>query len=196
MLRRILIVAIWIGLSACAARHAHLAQLPAPAAAQPKPPPMLAQGLWAILDPGCPKPVAANIHKWPACASPFWISRGKATVICSAAARSPAGHADFSFAADYQLAGGDPLIAQVGDEKDGYLFLALTELSTDDQGRLIGAMGAAIACPKPTQGALVIKPILNGCDSQSAEVVRQAAAVALQDHAALNQVAWIAPGAP
>ena len=195
MLRRILIVAIAIGLSACAHRHSHLAQITPTAPASPKPPPTLAQGLWAILDPGCPKPIATNIRKWPTCASPFWISRGRAMVIRTAA-RGVAGHADSSFAAEYHLAGGDPVIAQVGTQKDGYLFLALTQLSTDDQGQLIGAMGAAIACPKPEQGVLLIKPNLNGCESQSPEAVRRAAAVALQDQTSLNEVAWIAPGAP
>ena len=199
MPRRIVIVAIAFGLSGCALLHlpfhhkAHVAQLSPPVGA-PRPPPALAQGLWAILDPGCPKPSAVNIRKWPSCASPFWISRGKAMMIRTSA-RGSAGHSDSSFSADYRLAGDDPVIAQVGNERDGYLFLALTHLSTDDQGQLVGAVGAAIACSASPQGGR-IKPNSNGCDSQPPEAVLRAAELALQDRASLNQVAWIAPGAP
>ena len=37
-----------------------------------------------MLDPGCAKPNAADIHAWPHCASPFWISGDKATVLLAA----------------------------------------------------------------------------------------------------------------
>jgi hypothetical protein len=164
--------------------------------AAPAPPPRLAEGLWAILDPGCPKPNAANINAWPKCASPFWISRGKALVVRSASGRTKS-LLDASYAADYRLDGGDPVIAQVGTEKDGYLFLALTNLAKDNQGRLVGATGAAVACPKLTPaGGLSAKPNMNGCESVSAEAVRKAAVLTLQDRTALTEVAWIAPGAP
>lgn len=193
--RRFLAIATAIGLSACIAHHAKLARVAPPVAAPPAPPPALAQGLWAVLDPGCRKPIAADIHQWPACASPFWIGRGKAVIIHSAA-WGATGHIDASFAADYSLAGGDPVIAQVGTRKDGYLYLALTQLATDSQGQLVDAMGAAISCPKPAQGGLLIKPSLNGCDTETPEAVRRAAVLALQDHGALDEVAFIAPGNP
>ena len=204
MTRRILIIALTIGLSACAGMRSRVALFfsphhPAPAAvatatSAPVPPPTPAQGLWAILDPGCPKPNETDIHAWPKCASPFWISRGKALVVHT----MPNRHAttDSSFAADYSLAPGNPVIAQVGTEKDGYVFLALTDLSKDDQGRLIGATGAAVACPTPAAGDISLKPSLNGCDTRSLEDVRRAAVLTLQDRAALTAVAWIAPGAP
>jgi|SRR5215469_3994763 len=196
LLRRILITAIAIGLSACATRHIKVAhEAPPPVITAPTAPPVLAQGLWAVLDPGCPKPVAADINQWPACASPFWISHGRALIIHTAA-WGASGHIDASFAADYSLAGGDPVIAQVGTQKDGYLYLALTRLSTDSQGQLVDAMGAAISCPKPAQGALIIKPSLNGCDSETPEAVRRAGVLALQDRASLDEVAFIAPGNP
>ena len=203
-MRRFLVVVIAVGLSACASMREPLAFLhphhhPAPTVAMapppPTPPPPPADGLWAILDPGCPKPNAANVKDWPKCASPFWISRGKALVVRSASGRTKA-LLDASYAADYRLDGGDPVIAQVGTEKDGYLFLALTNLSEDDQGRLIGAIGAAVACPKPTGGGLSIKPNLTGCDTETLDTVRKAAAETLQDRNALTEVAWIAPGAP
>ena len=199
MPRRILIIVLTIGLSACATmrerfaslfpqHHAALASAPAPA---PRP----AEGLWAILDPGCPKPVAANIHAWPKCASPFWISRDKALVVRSAATKRRPSN-DASFVADYSLAPGDPVIAQVGTQKAGYLFLVLTHLAKDDQGRLIDAVGAAVACPKPVGDELSLKPSLNGCDTESLSDVRKAAAETLLDQDALTEVAWIAPGAP
>jgi len=74
--------------------------------------------------------------------------------------------------------------------------LALTNLAEDDQGRLVGAVGAAVACPRPTGPSLAIKPSLNGCDLQSLATVRKAATATLLDRSALAEVAWIAPGAP
>ncbi len=200
-MRRILIIALAVGLGACAGMRSRLALLfpshhPAAVAATPAPAPALAEGLWAILDPGCPKPLAANIHAWPKCASPFWISRGKALVVRTLLGKHHPASTDASYAADYSLAAGDPVIAQVGTEKDGYVFLALTDLAEDTQGRLIGATGAAVACPTPTVGEISLKPSLNGCDTQSLADVRRAAVETLQDRGALTEVAWIAPGAP
>lgn len=201
MPRRILIIVLTIGLSACATMREHFAFLfpqhhaALAAAPAPVPAPRPAEGLWAILDPGCPKPVAADIHAWPKCASPFWISRGKALVVHSAATKRRPSN-DASFVADYSLTPGDPVIAQVGTQKDGYLFLALTHLANDDQGRLIDAVGAAVACPKPAGEGISLKPSLNGCDTESLTDVRRAAAETLLDPDALTEVAWIAPGAP
>ena len=203
MLRRILVVALMVGLSACAGLSARFASLGARHHAPPQlvtvtPPPAVApkpaEGLWAMLDPGCIKPSAANIHVWPHRASPFWISGDKATVLLAASSnRAP--H-DVSYAADVSLTPGEPLIAQVGTQKDGYLFLALTNLAEDERGRLVGAIGAAVSCPKPKDGGLVIKPSLNGCDLEPVETVRAAAQVALRDRSTLTEVAWIAPGSP
>jgi hypothetical protein len=195
--RRILIVTMLVSLAACGVFHTRVAKVTPPPVpvAPPAPPPKLAQGLWAILDPGCPKPAAANIHQWPACASPVWISHDKATVINSTP-RGQHGAGDVSFAADVSIAPGLPVIAQVGTQKDGYLFLALTDLTTDDQGLVIAATGAAVACGKAPHGALAITPSRNGCDGESLDVVREAATEALADRAGLTEAAWIAPGAP
>src|SRR5579863_2276586 len=204
LLRRILILAVLLGLGACAHiprpfaflfHHHHSQPTALVAAPPPSPPPTPAQGLWAILDPGCPKPSLANINDWPKCASPFWISGGKAMVIRSDSA-GPRYLRDASYIADFHLAPGDPLIAQVGTQKDGYLFLALTDLSKDDQGRLIGAIGAAVACPTAEMGALSAKPNLNGCASVPLDTVRRAAAETLEDRSGLTEVAWIASGVP
>ena len=205
MLRRILVVASLVALGACAGLSARLAALghrhhppeTAVAVAPPPPPiaPKPAEGLWAMLDPGCAKPSAADIHAWPHCASPFWISGDKATVLLAANSGKRAVH-DVSYAADVSLTAGEPLIAQVGTQKDGYLFLALTDLAEDDSGRLVGAVGAAVSCPKPKDGGIVLKPSLNGCDLESVETVRAAAELALRDRATLTEVAWIAPGSP
>jgi hypothetical protein len=201
-MRRILIIVLSVALSGCGFVRAQLAWMGSrhlttstQTAANPAPPPTPADGLWAILDPGCPKPSAPNFKTWPSCASPFWISRGKALVVRSSA-HSRRGLTDASYEADYSLAGGDPVIAQVGTQKDGYVFLALTDLAQDNQGRLIGATGAAVACPKNMSGGLALKPNLNGCDTESLDAVRKAAVITLEDRASLTQVAWIAPGAP
>ena len=196
MLRRILVVALMIGLSACSRFGPHhgpamVVIVPPPFPVAPKP----AEGLWAMLDPGCAKPSAADIHVWPHCASPFWISGDKATVLLAANSGRRTVH-DVSYAADVSLTPGEPLIAQVGTQKDGYLFLALTNLAEDDRGRLVGAIGAAVACPKPKDGGIMLKPALNGCDLETVETVRAAAELALRDRASLTEVAWIAAGSP
>jgi hypothetical protein len=196
LLRRILVVAMVIGLGACARFAMHRAPMmvvivPPPPAVAPKP----AEGLWAMLDPGCAKPSAADIHAWPHCASPFWISGDKATVLLAANSGKRTIH-DVSYAADVSLTAGEPLIAQVGTQKDGYLFLALTNLAEDARGRLVGAIGAAVACPKPKDGGILLKPALNGCDLESVETVRAAAQLALRDRSSLTEVAWIAAGNP
>jgi hypothetical protein len=195
VLRRILIVAIAMELGACALMPRKATPAAAPAASvavAPQP----ADGLWAILDPGCAKPQATDFHAWPSCASPFWINGGKAVVLTATnPARGRRLHS-VPYAADYSLTPGEPLIAQVGTEKDGYLYLALTNLAEDDQGRLIGAVGAAVACPRPTGPNLAIRPNLNGCDLQSLATVRKAANATLRDRSILSEVAWIAPGSP
>ncbi|MFI4976913.1 MAG: hypothetical protein ACHP84_20455 [Caulobacterales bacterium] len=192
------------GLSACASTggrlalfsHHHHAKPVAVAAVvpPPKPPPRPADGLWAILDPGCPQPHDANLRAWPACASPFWISRGRALVLHTAGA--PGKPSDASYSADYRIDPGDPVIAEVGSEKDGRLFLALTSMAQDDQGQMISATGVAVACPQAAGGVLSVKPNQNGCDTQPLDDVRKAAAESLHEAPALTKVAWIAAGAP
>jgi hypothetical protein len=188
---RLLPVISVLGLAACATWSPRLAQH-APTlkpAAQP------ADGLWAILDPGCPKPNHANVGAWPTCAQPFWISRGSAVVIRTRIA--PGGKAlSHSYRADFSLTGADPVIAQVGNDRDGFLFLALTRLTHDEKGRLVAATGAAVACPGPADGAISATPNASGCEAFSPDGVRKAARVALQDQSVLTGVAWIAAGAP
>lgn len=207
MARRFLIIVLCVGLTACASLRARLAfwRHPAPPATasaalgaplrQTPRVPHPADGLWAILDPGCRKPALADLRAWPKCASPFWINRDSAVVVRSKPGRR--GHApDTSYRTDYRLAAGDPLIAQVGNARDGFVFLALTELARDDQGRLVSATGAAFGCATPTQGAISLRPNQNGCESQTPEALRKVAWESLQNPAALTRVAWIAPGAP
>jgi hypothetical protein len=199
--RRIVAVITMIGLAACAGpfarltanRHGNTSSFPvvAPPAAPPEP----ADGLWAALDPGCAKPTEANIHDWPQCASPFWIGHGKATVLVAGAA-SKRTVRDVSYAAYYSITPGTPLIAQVGTPKDGYVWLALTDLDRDSAGRLVGASGAAVPCAPPEGGQLVAKPRMNGCDGVGLDELRKAAEATLHDHATLTKITWIAPGAP
>jgi hypothetical protein len=188
--RRVLVIAMLFGLAACAHRLAPLAT----AHARP-PEPRPAEGLWAALDPGCAKPTAANIHSWPHCASPFWISRDHATVLIAGGVDKKSVR-DVSYAADYRFTPGEPLIAQVGTPKDGYVWLALTDLDRDSQGRLVGAVGAAVPCAPTDGGDAAVKTRLNGCTGVDLDEVRKAAATTLQDKATLTTVAWIAPGAP
>jgi hypothetical protein len=182
-----------LGLAACATSGSRLARQ-APART-PRPAPQVADGLWAMLDPGCPKPNLANFGAWPACASPFWISRGSAVVVRTRAA--PSGKAlDHSYRADLSLTGADPVIAELGNDRDGYLFLALTGLAHDDKGRLIAAIGAAVSCPGQSDGPISATPTAGGCEAVSADGVRKAAQATLGDPSVLTRVAWIAAGAP
>jgi hypothetical protein len=195
-----LAITLLLGLAACGGPFARLSanhhRQPLPAAALPTAPaPEPAEGLWAALDPGCARPTAANIHLWAHCASPFWISHGKATVLVSGAA-SKRTVRDVSYAADYSFTPGEPLIAQVGTAKDGYVWLALTDLDRDDQGRLVGASGAAVPCAPPQGGELVAKPRMNGCDGVGLDELRKAATATLHDGSVLTKITWIAPGAP
>ena len=198
-MRRILVIGLLLGMAACAGPFGRLSanhsSQPSPPIVAPTPPPQPAEGLWAALDPGCARPTAANIHLWPHCASPFWISNGKATVLVSGAA-SKRTVRDVSYAADYSFTPGTPLIAQVGTPRDGYVWLALTDLDRDSAGRLIGASGAAVPCATPDTGELVAKPRMNGCGGVGVDELRKAAVQTLQDHGSLTKITWIAPGAP
>ena len=202
-MRRILIVTLCGILGACAAARAHFAMFghrqpaaPMAAAAPASPPaPKVAEGLWAILDPGCPKPGGADLSIWPRCASPFWIHHGTARVMRSAAAASGSA-VDHSYATDFRVAAGDPMIVRVGSARDGYMFLALTDLGADDRGQVISASGAPVACPKVDVRGRTLRPNLTGCESETLDTVRKAAAATLQDSPALTHVAWIASGSP
>lgn len=177
-----------VGLGACAGLGPHAQTAAAPA---PRP----AEGLWAILDPGCGKPNLADPRKWPTCASPFWISRNSAVIVRSTPTTDAAG-AQASYRAGYRLAAGDPVIAKIGNRKDGYLFLALTDLGRDAQGRLVAATGAAFACAGAAGPQVTAEPVKNGCAGQPSAVLRRAAQETLKDPSALSRVAWIAAGAP
>jgi len=188
-MRRLVLVISILGLAACATSEPRRTLGAARPAAQP------ADGLWAILDPGCPKPSLANVGAWPRCASPFWINQGSAVVVRTrAAARGQA--LSHSYRADVSLAGADPTIAQVGNENGGYLFFALVDLAHDDQGRVIAAIGAAVACPGQSDGAISATPNAGGCEAASPGDMRRAARATLRDQNLLTRVAWIAAGAP
>jgi hypothetical protein len=202
--RRSCIIVLALALCACVSNggHSNLSR-PAPAPA-PSPPPALppppspprpADGLWAILDPGCAKPDRLDTHQWPRCASPFWISHESALIVGSRP--GPKGSApSASFRVDVRLTAGDPLIVQVGTPQDGYVFLALDKLDRDDSGLLVGAIGSAFACHGAAGGPISLKPITGGCELVSEEELRRAARETLQDETGLSRVAWVAPGAP
>jgi len=187
-MRRLFIVILTLTLSACAAGGTRLAL-------GPTPPPRPAEGLWAILDPGCHKPDRIDVAAWPTCASPFWISGDSAVVVRTRP--GPRGTAlDHSYRAAVLLAGDDPVIAEVGNGSDGHLYLALIKLARDDEGHVIGATGAAFACPGQTSGPISLALNASGCEAASPEGVRKAAEATLREPIALSRVAWIAPGAP
>ncbi|HEV2364614.1 MAG TPA: hypothetical protein VGS12_10520 [Caulobacteraceae bacterium] len=205
-MRTLPIVLACLGLAACAglpsklAFWRHFERRPATALASAAPDhtdraPQIAPGLWAILDPGCATPTSADTSKWAACASPFWIGKDFAVVV----QRRPGqrgGATEASYKAAYRLAAGAPLIAEVGDEKHGHLFLALTGLSHDAEGRLTGAAAAPFACQTAKDGDIAAAANSGGCESASIQGMRAAARASLRDPAALTRVAFVAEGAP
>ncbi len=201
MARTILILLVATSLAACTSIRTQLAfwrhgDAPAGhAIASASRAPAVHEGLWAILDPGCGKPRDADVRAWPRCASPFWIGEGYALVVRT---RSD-GHGavpESSYRAGYRLAAGDPLIAEIGNDKDGQLFLALKDLDRDGEGRLVGATGAAFACPSGPTGRISLSPSDGGCAAAAPDRIRRAARDTLQDQGALTRVAWITSGAP
>jgi hypothetical protein len=194
--RCILVLMAALSVSACASVRTHLAfwrhrdRQPAFAVAPVTRAPKLHEGLWAI-----GKPKDADLRAWPRCASPFWIGQGFALVVRT----RPGDHGaspDHSYRADYRLAAGDPVIAQVGNDGGGQLFLALTDLRRDDNGQLVDALGAAFACPGEPTGRISLSMNDGGCGTAEPGRVRQAAADSLRDPGALTRVAWITSGAP
>lgn len=188
-MRRLVIAILATSLAACASPGPRLATGTAIAPGKP------AEGLWAILDPGCRKPDRIDIAAWPKCASPFWISGGSAVVVRTRP--SPGGAAlDHSYRAEIILAGDHPLIAEVGNAMDGHLYLALIDLARDAKGRLVGAAGEAFVCAGEVDGPINLTLNASGCETMPANGARRAAEATLRSGAALSRVAWIAPGAP
>lgn len=191
MLRRIFVIALACMLSGCASTIAGIGGPEYDAARPPRP----AEGLWAILDPGCAKPARIDTHTWPHCASPIWVSH--ASVLVVGARTDPKGKApSASYRADLRITPGKPFIVQAGTPRDGYIFLALDKIDRDAAGRLIGATGAAFACRGEAPGPISLKPNTGGCELASLEDMRKAALETLHDESALSSVVWIAPGAP
>ena len=199
--RRQSIIVLALALCACVsnARHQRPEPLAPPAAApvvlSPPSPPRPANGLWAILDPGCSKPDRVDTHVWPRCASPFWINHESAVIVGSRP--GPKGSTpSASFRVDLRLSTVDPLIAQVGTPRDGYIFVALDKLDRDTDGLVVGAVGAAFACHAAPTGPISLKPITGGCELASEEEIHRAAIETLQDETGLSRIAWVAAGAP
>ena len=170
--------------------HMRLASSVAPQVA-PRP----AEGLWAIMDPGCDKPTGANFQAWPGCASPFWINENTAVVVHSPI--SPQGHvAPASVRAGILVTAGEPVVVQVGSQQSGYLFVAVTDLTRDSHGFVVAAAGAPVSCMTRYVSRITFRPNMTGCEDRSTDEVRHAAAQALQERDSLTHIAWIAPGAP
>ena len=157
--------------------------------------PRPAEGLWAIMDPGCDKPAGANFGAWPSCASPFWINENSAVVVHSP--QSPRGRSTpVSVRAGIQVTAGEPVVVQIGSQTSGYLFVAVTDLTRDSHGLVVAAAGAPVSCVTHYMARITFSPNMTGCEERTPEEVRHAAAQALQVHDSLTRIAWIAPGAP
>ncbi|MFO1013443.1 MAG: hypothetical protein U1E50_06730 [Caulobacteraceae bacterium] len=190
MIRRFLILLIATSLSACALLPGRAPQVArAPEAPHP------ADGLWAILDPGCAKPATANFANWPACASPFWINQQTAVVVRSASGLR-GGQGQSSYRAGLQVTAGEPVVVQVGSQLDGYVFVALTDISRDASGRVVAASGAPMICETSLIARITFRANATGCENRSSDEIGRAAAEAISDRESLTQVAWVAAGAP
>lgn len=198
MIRRLIIVALAVGLSSCAFVRERLGfghQTRIAAAPAAPAPTQAADGLWAVMDPGCDSPTGANFTAWPSCASPFWISQDTAVVVHNPQTRGRI-QPSASFRTGLTVTQGEPLIVQIGSANDGYLFVALTELSRDRAGRVVAAVGAPVVCPTSILARITFRPNMTGCENRSPDEIREAATMALADRTGLSRVAWIAPGVP
>lgn len=111
--------------------------------------------------------------------------------------RLSSGPRDRGYRAHYLLGSGDPLVAKIGNDADGWVFVALTDVGRNSAGRLIAAGAAPVACLAGASGAGIrLSPSHGGCELVSAQGVHDAAQASLRDAAALMRLAWIAPGAP
>ena len=146
-------------------------------ASLPDPPPVPANGLWAVMEPGCHAPLGADRRAWPACAYPVWLRGGAAVVI-----QTLTSSRERSYETRFQLVSGDPLIAKVGIAIGASLFVALADITRDGDGRLIGAAGVPIAC---LEGATSFRvgPMDGGCDAVSPDALRDAARQSLGETA-------------
>jgi hypothetical protein len=197
LIRRLILIALCVGLSSCAFVREHFGfarqsrAAVAPAAAQAH----AADGLWAVMDPGCEQPTGANFVSWPSCASPFWINQDTAVVVHNPQTRGRI-QPSTSFRTGLTVTQGEPLIVQIGSRNDGYLFVALTDLARDPSGRVVGAAGAPVVCPSSILARITFRPNATGCESRTPDELREAAMTALSDRTELSRVAWIASGVP
>ena len=140
LLRRVLIAVLAIGLASCGMVRSFL-HLRGPAQAVVLETPRPAEGLWAIMDPGCGRPAGVNFQTWPTCASPFWINENTAVVVHSPQSRSGR-QSPASVRAGILVTAGEPVVVQVGSQQSGYLFVAVTDLTRDSRGMVVAAAGA------------------------------------------------------
>lgn len=194
VIRGLLIAVMAIGLASCGTIrnffHLRFAQRER-AIETPRP----ADGLWAIMDPGCQRPAGANFQAWPACASPFWINANTAVVVHSPQGRSVR-VGDTSYRAGITVTAGEPVVVQVGSQEGGFLYVAVTDMTRDSQGLVVAAAGAPVSCVTGYMTRISFRPNMTGCEDRPTDEVRRAAAQALSEHEGLTHIAWIAPGAP
>lgn len=157
--------------------------------------PRPAEGLWALMDPGCRRPAGADFQAWPNCASPFWINENTAVVVHSPQVRRGRS-TESSFRAGIQVTAGEPVVVQVGSQESGFLFVAVTDLTRNSRGLVVAAAGAPVSCVEDYMTRVTFRPNATGCDNRSPEDVRRAATRALAGNDSLTHIAWIAPGAP
>lgn len=143
-------------------------------------------GLWALLEPSCPRPANAAVETWPTCASPMWLREGALIMIVSGPVRS-----------SLVLVGEQPQVAQVttrwaGDDPG----VETRYFAVEPTGRAPFETATVWKLPCPDGGAGSLAPSEgdDACRASSAREVLQLAERARRGAPSWT-AAWIAaPG--
>jgi hypothetical protein len=149
-MRALLLLPLLLGMAAC--QQSLQSKEPLLTGSGPAP----AEGLWALLAPGCAAPTSAEVQNWAACASPAWVKGSTFTIIVQGPVRS-----------EFAVAAGDPALAQVRSD-DGYTYYAVR---ADGPAPARAARLWALPCSEEAE--------LDACDVKGPADLRTAARAAV-----------------
>jgi hypothetical protein len=131
-----------LSLSAC---NLVITETPTFAASDAEGAPILREGLWANLKPGCEADLSQAKEQWPECATAVTIADSAMT-----GETKEGGSQTLS----YVLAKGDPRVMQMhleAPEQDlkFYMYVAIRPVKSDEQGRITSYTGWIVQCGPP-----------------------------------------------
>ena len=141
------------------------------------------EGLWALLADNCSPPQTTAVHKWPSCATPFWVEGDQLTTLSPSPQRMT-----------FVVAPGSPAILQVAapdeprDPGDGaYSYAGFRPRGASPFKAADVWLGGCVKGEMPADGFL-----RDSCTATGPEAVRRAlaGAAAHEPHAS---AVWVAP---